>query len=166
MIHPGVQVAIQCCCNPVLLQLLQTVFRVATWAPLHLACSGAEDFGVPLSEEHSEEECSDQVQGRECGHSSVNSEIRRAQEEASKDRAKAADLQQRLAEVTAEKAKAQRRATLHEHRCAKLQAFQAPLESKDLLGLAAQVNVRVTGELGMQARVTVREQGVSLARGG
>ena len=74
------------------------------------------------------------------GRSSVNSEIRRAQEEASKERAKAAGLQQRLAEVTAEKAKAQRRATFHEHRCETLRGFQAPLESKDLLGLAAQVN--------------------------
>ena len=125
-------------CNPVLLQLLQTVFRVAARASLHLSCSGAEDPGVPPSAESSEEDCSDHVEGRKRGRSSENSDIRRAQEEASKDRAKAADLQKKLAEVTTEKVTAQRKATFHEHICGKLQAFQPSLESKDLLGLAAQ----------------------------
>ena len=63
-----------------------------------------------------EEDCNEDplhVQGRTRGCNSAQcetSELSRAQEKASKERSRVADLQKRLAEVTAEKVTAQRQA--------------------------------------------------------
>ena len=126
-------------CNQTLQDLLQAEFRVAAQA-------AASFTGEDNPEDTSEEDCCNEdphhMQGRTRGCNSAQckcSDLIRAQEKASKERGRAADLQKRLAEVTTEKVTAQRKATFQEHRCEKLLAFQPLLESKDLLGMAAQV---------------------------